>query len=208
MAEAWPRESCFFPTDIVFLRTIHEMVHSTGHSAHDIEGARGTVCEGEGRSSRYHPMWGTITQRPPGKNVRWYVRVSERKVFSLLHIDGHPCTHWFWKFSEQDPQCWQLIRDYWRIMELLCWELDIRLKRTSEPALQLAASGEGLVCWFWRPGNWGPEVFRRPPLGQSSVPGTGLPELPLQKDSLSIVVLPPQFTSLLIKIWLYKKSAF
>lgn len=44
-----------------------------------------------------------------------------------------------------------------------------KVKKVSESALWLVAGG-GLLCWFGRPGNWGPEIFRHPLLIRRSAP--------------------------------------
>lgn len=56
------------------------MVHITGHVAHNIKATRGNMGWGRGRNSGYHP-----------RGDRWCVRVSQKRVFSLLRIDCHPC---------------------------------------------------------------------------------------------------------------------
>lgn len=152
MAEAELTEWGFFPTDITFLRIVHGTAQITWHLAPSIKATRGNVQGWEWeRSSGYQPTWGSITQRSPG-NLRWCVRVSQRKVFSLLHIGCQPCSPLILEVKWARPLRRKLIDYYWRITELQCWELAIgrKVERRPEPALwAAAAAGHGLLTLIW-----------------------------------------------------------
>lgn len=165
-------EMCLFPTDIIFLWIMHEVAHILGHLAYNIKPTRGNVGWGGERSSGYHPTWGSITQRSPG-NTRWCVRVSQRRVASLLWIDCHPCIPLI--LEDEWARSSLLHADQLLLVNHGTAELKTgqKVKRTSEPALQLVAAGDELLCWFQRPGNRRPEVFRLPPPSGGQLQGPG-----------------------------------